>query len=579
MHAIRVAAGAALIASLGACASAPIIKMNEFGLPPKLAPSPTAAAISEADLKTRLYIFADDSMEGRAYGREGNMKGTTYIASELKRMGVEPAGDNGTYFQEMPVVQRKFVRTSALAVNGKPLKWVDEWIAMPGAAAPKPFDGAQVIFGGTVGDTTTQISAAQANGKVVILLPAAPGAGGRGGAAPVNRFAGAAAIATADLDAMNMGSRSFINDSPQGRINAPPGSLAPIATNAPSGGGRGGAPAQSGPPQAQLRITRAAATALLGTAIESARPGAQGATVTAKLDFVETPVPQFARNVVGIIRGSDSKLKSQYVALGGHPDHVGFDRNPVDHDSLQLYNAARQALMNKGGELHVATPQELASIKLPLDSVRKLRPVRLDSIRNGADDDGSGSMALLEIAEQVQGMAVKPKRSLLFVWNNGEEVGLTGSAWFTMHPTVPRDSIVAQINIDMIGRGRTRDIPGGGEDYLAVVGSQRLSADLGQAVIANNLKQPAPFRLDYRFDSTTVWPGYNNIYGRSDHANYARFNIPIAFFFTGLHADYHQLSDEPQYIDYPHYARITQYINDLVIDVANREKKPALYKP
>ena len=301
--------------------------------------------------------------------------------------------------------------------------------------------------------------------------------------------------------------------------------------------------------------------------------------MSGKLDFVETPVPQFARNVVGIIRGSDPKLKNSFVALGGHPDHVGFDRNPIDADSLQMYNAARQALMNKGGELHQATPAELASIKINLDSVRKLRPVRLDSIRNGADDDGSGSMALLEIAEQVQGMTVKPKRSLLFVWNNGEEVGLTGSAWFTMHPTVPRDSIVAQINIDMIGRGRSKDIPGGGDDYLAVVGSQRLSTDLGQSVVANNLKQPSPFRLDYRFDSTTVWPGYNNIYGRSDHANYARFNIPIAFFFTGLHADYHQLSDEPQYIDYPHYARITQYINDLVLDLANKEKRPALFKP
>ena len=588
MQSIRKVTSAALVIFTGACASVPLT-LNEFGLPPKLAPSPTTAAISEADLKTRLYIFADDSMQGRAYGREGNMKGTTYIANELKRLGVEPAGDNGTYFQEMPVVQRKFARTSALSVGGRALKWVDEWIAMPGVAAPKPFDGAKVIFGGTVGDTASQISAAQANGKVVILMPASPGAGGRGagfggaagpgaggrgGAPPVNRFAGAVAIVTADLDAMSPGSRAFINDSPQGRISGPPGSLAPLTANAPQ---RQTAPA--GPPQAQLRITRDAASALLGAPIASARPGTEGGTVSAKLDFVETPVPQFARNVVGIIRGSDAKLKSSFVALGGHPDHVGFDRNPVDHDSLQMYNAARQALMNTGGELHAATPQEIASIKLNLDSVRKIRPARLDSIRNGADDDGSGSMALLEIAEQVMAMPVKPKRSLLFVWNNGEETGLTGSAWFTMHPTVPRDSIVAQINIDMIGRGRTKDLPGGGEDYLAVVGSQRLSADLGQAVVANNLKQPAPFRLDYRFDSTTVWPGYNNIYGRSDHANYARFNIPIAFFFTGLHADYHQLTDEPQYIDYPHYARITQYINDLVVDVANRDTRPMLIKP
>ena len=274
--------------------------------------------------------------------------------------------------------------------------------------------------------------------------------------------------------------------------------------------------------------------------------------------------------------GSDSALKKTYVAIGGHPDHVGYTRNPVDRDSLLLWNAARQALMNKGGELHAATPAELASIKINLDSVRKLRPARLDSISNGADDDGSGSMALLEIAEAASAMKAKPKRSLLFVWNNGEEVGLYGSAWYTMHPTVPRDSIVAQINIDMIGRGRVADLPGGGDDYLAVVGSRKLSSDLGKAVVTANLRQPAPFRLDYRFDTTTVWPGYNNIYGRSDHANYARFNIPIAFFFTALHADYHQVTDEPQYIDYPHYTRITQYINDLVLDIANRAERPAL---
>ena len=92
------------LAAAYACASAPIIPPNEFGNPPKLKAAPTAGAISVADLKTRLYIFADDSMQGRAFGREGNMKGTAYIAAELQRMGVEPGGDNGTYFQELPVV-------------------------------------------------------------------------------------------------------------------------------------------------------------------------------------------------------------------------------------------------------------------------------------------------------------------------------------------------------------------------------------------------------------------------------------------------------------------------------------------
>jgi hypothetical protein len=580
MRSVTVALAAATLAG---CASAPAAAPSAattaalpFGNPYKLAPTPTSAGITESDLRTRLYIFADDSMQGRQYGRAGNMKGTEYIARELQRLGVEPAGDNGTYFQEMPVVQRKFAATSTFAVKGRALKWNDEWVPVP-SPRPREINGVAMIYGGRTLDTVNFATPAQVAGKVVLIGPAA--GAGPGGNPPgltiqalqafQRRLLGAAGVVQVSLDGVSAGARAAINDDPAGVLNAPPSALNPMPAGALTA-------AASQAPPASIRVTRAAAEALIGGPLDAAKPGTEIGTVAAKLDFVETPVGKYARNVVGIVRGSDSVLKKTYVAIGGHPDHVGYNRNPVDHDSLLLWNAARQALMNKGGELHQATPAELASIKINLDSVRKLRPARLDSISNGADDDGSGSMALLEIAEAASAMKVKPKRSLLFVWNNGEEVGLYGSAWYTMHPTVPRDSIVAQINIDMIGRGRVADLPGGGDDYLAVVGSRKLSSDLGKAVVTANLRQPAPFRLDYRFDTTTVWPGYNNIYGRSDHANYARFNIPIAFFFTALHADYHQVTDEPQYIDYPHYTRITQYINDLVLDIANRAERPAL---
>ncbi|HEU5174189.1 MAG TPA: M28 family peptidase, partial [Gemmatimonadaceae bacterium] len=194
---------------------------------------------------------------------------------------------------------------------------------------------------------------------------------------------------------------------------------------------------------------------------------------------------------------------------------------------------------------------------------------RLDSINNGADDDGSGSMGVLEIAEAIQAMPVKPKRSTLFVWHTGEEAGLIGSAYFTANPTVPLDSVVTQINVDMIGRGRAEDIPGGGPNYLGVVGASFDSRDLGELVQAVNRKQGDPLKLDHRYDTTLTWSGYNNIYGRSDHYMYALKGIPIAFFFTGLHGDYHQRSDEPEYLDYPHYAKITRYIGDLVVEVGN----------
>jgi Zn-dependent M28 family amino/carboxypeptidase len=212
----------------------------------------------------------------------------------------------------------------------------------------------------------------------------------------------------------------------------------------------------------------------------------------------------------------------------------------------------------------------LESIHVNMDSIRRIYPkARLDSVRNGADDDGSGSMGVLEIAEAIQAMKVKPKRSTLFVWHTGEESGLQGSAFFTQNPTVPIDSVVAQINIDMIGRGRAGDLPGGGPDYVGVVGSWFDSKDLGETVASVNKKMPKPLAFDYRYDDSLSWSGYNNIYGRSDHFNYARQGVPIAFFFTGLHGDYHQLSDEPEFIDYPHYAKIANYLKDLTVEVGN----------
>lgn len=566
--------------------------LNKFGNPPKLAPAPTTAAITERDLKTRLYQFADDSMQGRQVGRVGNMKGTAYIAAELKRLGVIPAGDNGTYFQVLPYHLRSYTNHSRLTVNGNPLAWNAEWLAVPGNRTPRPISEVPVIFGGVTGDTANQITAQQANGKFVVLLPAPPqppgagrggrgggggGRGGFGGGAP-SRFAGAVAVATVDLDALTPQQRTA--------LNTPTVASQTAAVGARGGGaGRGGRGATPDTarvdsvallrnqvdqlnPQAVVRVTRAAAAKLFGRqSIDGLTPGADGGTVTASLDFIEVP-SDFARNVVGVIPGSDRALSTQYVAIGAHNDHVGIT-TPVDKDSLKAFNSERnrRLIANK---MVALTQDQLAEIRINMDSIRKLHPkARLDSINNGADDDGSGSMAVLEIAEAISAMKMKPKRSTLFVWHTGEEAGLVGSAFFTRNPTVPMDSVVAQINIDMIGRGRDGDLPGGSPDYLGVVGSFFDSKDLGETVANVNRKRSRPLELDYKYDTTLTWSGYNNIYGRSDHYNYARQGVPIAFFFTGLHGDYHQRTDEPEWIDYPHYAKIANYIGDVLVEVSN----------
>ncbi len=546
--------------------------LNEYGNPPRLAPAPTTSAITVRDLQLRLYQFADDSMHGRQVGRVGNMKGTAYIAAELKRLGLVPAGDNGTFFQVLPYHLRHFTSHSRLAVSGNPLEWERDWVAVPGLRAPRPVVGAEVIFGGVAGDTTRQLAAADAAGKFVVLLadPAAaarPAAPARFAPPAPSRFAGAAAVATVDLDPLTPAQRRA--------INAPT-----VATQSMPGRGRpAGAPTADSlallrqqldqlAPQASIRLTRSAAARLFGVqSVEALQPGTRGGTVNASLDFVELPT-DYARNVIGIIPGSDPALRGQYVAIGAHNDHVGFN-TPVDKDSLKAFNDERnRRLLAK--KMIALTPAELGAIRVNMDSIRKRFPTpRVDSINNGADDDGSGSMALLEIAEYVQAMPVKPKRSTLFIWHTGEEAGLVGSAYFTRTPTVPLDSIVAQLNIDMIGRGREGDLPGGSADYLGVVGSFFDSKDLGETVAQVNARQGRPLALDYQYDSTMTWTGYNNIYGRSDHYNYALQGIPIAFFFTGLHGDYHQRTDEPEFIDYPHYHRITTYIRDVALEVAN----------
>jgi hypothetical protein len=554
-------------------------KVNRYGNPATMTPAPTSPAISTRDLQIRLYQFADDSMLGRQVGWLGNKKGTDYIAAEMKRLGLLPGGDNGTYFQVLPYHIRKFTDHSRLTVDGNPLQWNTDFVAVPGARAPRAIANAEVVFGGRLGDESTQISAAAAAGKVVVLLPPEGGARvsqGQGfalrpGAAPApSRFADAAAVATVDLDALTMAQRVAINQP---------------RTATQSGGGRGGrgGGASTEPvdslallkqqlaamqPAAALRITKAAAARLFKDVnIDALAPGAKGGTVNASLDFVELP-SEWARNVVAILPGSDTKLRQQYVAVGAHNDHVGF-ATPADKDSVRAFNEIKNRLLiaNKMQNLGV---DAISSIKVNMDSIRKVHPKpRIDSIHNGADDDGSGSMGVLEIAEAMANMKVKPKRSTLFIWHTGEEGGLVGSAFFTRNPTVPIDSVVAQINIDMIGRGRAEDLPGGGPDFLGVIGSMFDSKDLGEQVKAANAKQAKPLQLDYKFDQPIAWSGYNNLYGRSDHFNYAQQGVPIAFFFTGLHGDYHQRSDEPEFIDYPHYARITNYLRDLVVDVGN----------
>jgi hypothetical protein len=512
---------------------------------------PTTAAITAADAMSRLYIFADDSMMGRRTGEEGGLKGTAYIEREVRRLGLTPGGDNGTFFQAVPLYTRMLDVTSAVTADTEPVVIGTDYYPLSVVGIVRPIDGVQVIFAGNPADSAGSITAEQAAGKIVFVTGAT--------AAAARRYPAAAGFMTVIPEPQINQYRAFAT-SPSTRLRSDTDTTRTRFT---------------------LGVLQSAVRKFLGVPLENARPGTLGRTLHGTIRYNVTDAP--ARNVVAILRGSDPKLRGQYVAIGAHNDHLGRRRSgPLDHDSLRVFNEtadriymarAHQPSSFPGSGL---TPEERASIHVNIDSLRKIRPARLDSIYNGADDDGSGSVGALEIAEKFARSPKKPKRSIVFVWHTGEELGLFGSEWFTDHPTIPRDSIVAQLNMDMIGRGEAADWPGGGPSFLQLIGSRRLSTELGDIVESVNKSGKHGFVFDYSFDAN----GHpERIYCRSDHYEYARYGIPITFFTTAGHSDYHQLTDEPQYINYPHLARVASFVADIASHIANLDHRVVVDKP
>ncbi len=525
------------------------------------APAATTAGITPADLRTRLYIYADDSMQGRRSGTPGGIKATDYIAAEARRLGLEPAGDDGTYFQNVPMVFRALDPKSAIVAGGTTLRAWDDLLPRDQGRGTRSTDGVQAVYGGSWTERGDQMIPAEAAAGKLVVLTAAPGADGApvkvvNRAATTARFSKAAGVVVATLDAIGPTERLDLEDAG-----------AQIAT----GHSSSSAPATP----AFMYATAAAAEAILGAPPASLQPGAAGRTVQGAMTFVDAPTPSPARNVVAVLRGTDPVLRNEYVVLGSHNDHDGMAPVIVDHDSLRAFNRLMrpEGANSTPGE---PTAEQAAQIKAILDSLRKQHPPRRDSVLNGADDDGSGTVAMLEIAEELTRGPNKPKRSVLFVWHAAEELGLLGSDYFTRHPTVSRDSMVAELNIDMIGRGDATDLPKGGPGYIQLIGSRRLSTELGSIVEDVNRDGKHGFTFDYSYDAD----GHpDNYYCRSDHAMYARYGIPVTFFSTGSHQDYHQPTDEPQYIDYDKFARVTNLIADVAMHVADLDHRVVVDKP
>ncbi|HUQ45079.1 MAG TPA: M28 family peptidase [Gemmatimonadaceae bacterium] len=566
-HAAALVSGA-LLATLAACTAKTsgtlVTPQDELvpqagALPLKLAPRPTVAAITPADLMTRLYIFADDSMMGRQVGTEYNLKGTAYIEREVRRMGLVPAGTDG-YYQNIPLFTYFADSASVVRIAGQALAPGTDYLVFPQREQRIALEGLPVVLGGSAADSATWISAEAATGKLVVLtVPAATSNPVRvfGGA---SRFARAAALVVVSLDRLAPNVRRFI-----ARRTALASATAPAA----------------GPPS--VFVTPRVAGLLFGAPIEGVAPGTTGRSMEGALVLRQAQAP--GRNVIAILTGSDPVLRNEYVAIGAHNDHIGFNTTPVDHDSIRAFNAVARVQGADSPRPGSLTAEQSTRIRAMTDSLHALHGTRRDSIYNGADDDGSGSMSVLEIAQALASSPTKPKRSILFVWHTGEEAGLWGAEHFTDHPTVPRESIVAQLNMDMVGRGAPTDVTGelkegglarGAPGYLQLIGSRRLSTELGDLVDAVNRAKGLGLVFDYSQDAN----GHpQNIYCRSDHYEYARYGIPIVFFTTGGHADYHQVTDEPQYMDYGRMAQVATLVHEVAVTVANLDHRLLVDKP
>ena len=535
------------------------------------AASPTfAAARSSAEritadkLKEILYFIASDEMAGRDTPSEGLDATAKYIADRLKKLKLKPAGDKGSYFQRIKLRRtqvdlentsaqlgdRKFrvgegflptgrvsgeaegqlvyaghgwvIRSKGVnAYEGIDVKDKIVVVAGNGTAPPPGVTNADIkaLPGG---DWETPVSYAQKHGaKGLVLIPRNFERMWRYGPRLLGR-------ASYSVPRLTGGSASEEDEDDEDKPE-PPGVVSII-------------------PSREMLAALFAGERAEGAGIIQAALGAGGAEPLKsfalspekrlRMSVRLTAEDASTQNVVGIVEGRDSVLKKEYVALGAHYDHVG--------------TAARGY---------------------------GCRPVGSDSICNGADDDGSGTTALLAMAEAFS-KGKRPRRSVLFVWHAGEEHGLWGSEYFTEFPTVPLENVVAQLNIDMIGRSKRpgdtnpRNRMLSGPDEIYVIGSRMMSTELAELSESVN-RSLLGLKFNYHYDE----PGDpERLFYRSDHFNYAKKGIPIIFYFDGIHEDYHQPTDSADKIDYEKLEKVTRTVFVTASELANAPRRPAIDK-
>ena len=510
-------------------------------------------------LKDYLTFIASDELEGRDTPSSGLDIAAKFIAANLSRWGVKPAGDDGTYFQQIALKSEKvnpeqtrmefngrtvdpanYVPASAIAGaasgglvyggHGWLIKWKDidpykdidvrdKIVVLLGNAYPQGMSFAD--FGGKkpgVDYLTPENYALQKGARGILFIP---------GFASVSDWAGARRNY---LDAAALSVERFASDP----TLANPAKLPLIIPSLSLVNALFSGEKVTGQEIFQRKLSNDAGASF---ALDTNKT--VSFTVSTKAEKLRT------QNVVGMIEGSDPLLKNEYVAIGAHYDHVG-------------RGAANPSI---GRFTHAG--------------------VKNDDIWNGADDDGSGTVAVMAIAEAFVKSNVRPKRSILFIWHAAEEKGLWGSEYFAQYPTIPLNQVISQLNIDMIGRTKkegdmskaNKDLAGPNEIF--VVGSKVMSTDLGELSERVN-RSYLNLSFNYKYDDPN---DPEKIFFRSDHYNYARKGVPIIFYTDGVYEDYHTPADQIEKIDFVKMEKVTRTIFATAWELANVRARPRVDKP
>jgi hypothetical protein len=498
-----------------------------------------ADQIEAGRLRADLSFIASDELEGRDTPSRGLDLAARYLSARLQALGLKPGGDNGTYLQRFGTTRRNVdPAKSTVTLGDKTFAFGDDFLA----TAPGAGEGPLVYVGQGYLVKKRNLDAfngVDVKGKILVAHAGYPDG-----------------ISRLDL-----------------RGDSGPDTWESPATYAARHGALGVVLVPDYPTLAGWRTSRESAATTRGSltvdAFQKDKP-APVPVVTASIPLVAaifsgesisaTEVAKLAQdrkphapvvlgdkkrlaldigarietiptqNVVAVYEGADPVLKQEYVALGAHYDHIGISTTGTDR------------------------------------------------INNGADDDGSGTVALLNIAEALSRGAVRTKRSWIFVWHAGEEKGLWGSRYFVENPTVPLDRIVTQLNVDMIGRSRKpgdsdgRNASLSGPNDIYVIGSKMMSSALG-ALSERVNKDFLELGFNYKYDDPA---DPSRFFFRSDHYNYAKKGIPIIFYFDGVHQDYHRPSDELAAIDFAKLERVTRTIYATAHAVADLPVRPAV---